>query len=103
MQPIQAAVYEDFGKSDERLSHLDAYRRIGPDHKSRLVIASRPGSTVSYSRTDAFSAMYNPSPAPDGIQARVLWDHQEAVDQFNVNLAYFSAIRIADQWLHYSV
>ncbi|KAI0698481.1 Not1-domain-containing protein [Cytidiella melzeri] len=70
IQPMQAAVYEDFG----------------PDHKSRAQSASRPGSTVSYTRNDPFSAMYNPSPGPDSLQGRGMLDHQDAVDQFN-NLA----------------
>ena len=71
VQPGQAAVYEDFGKPQDGLS------------KGRLSIASRPGSTVSYARTD-YVGMYNPSPAPDRGQSRVVLEHQDAVDRFNV-------------------
>ncbi|KAI0085426.1 Not1-domain-containing protein [Irpex rosettiformis] len=67
IQPVQAAVYEDFG----------------PEQKPRVQVTSRPGSTVSYSRNDRFNAMYNTSPGPDSIQGRGMIDHQDAVDQFN--------------------
>jgi CCR4-NOT transcription complex subunit 1 len=85
VQPLQAAVYEDFGRL--LIPHMIVIlvdSSTGPEHKARAQLTSRPGSTASYSRGDAFSAMYNPSPGPDNVQARGMLDHQEAVDQFNV-------------------
>ncbi|OCH95284.1 Not1-domain-containing protein [Obba rivulosa] len=64
IQPIQAAVYEDFS--------MDPKRRA---------LASRPSSTVSYQRNDT-SALYTPPPVPDQLGQTVL-RHQEAMDRFN--------------------
>ncbi|EMD38674.1 hypothetical protein CERSUDRAFT_82953 [Gelatoporia subvermispora B] len=64
IQSIQAAVYEDFS--------MDPKRRA---------VASRPGSTVSYTRNDA-SALYTPPPGPEQI-GQIILRHQEAMDRFN--------------------
>ncbi|KAH8102882.1 Not1-domain-containing protein [Cristinia sonorae] len=67
VQPIQAAVYEDFG--------MDAKRRM---------MVSRPGSTV-YPRNDQLPAsLYGPSPIPDQsmLAAQSFLTHQEAMDRF---------------------
>ena len=84
VQPVQAAVYEDFGNSQGDMVKFWTDRLSGPEHKPRASVVSRPGSTIAYSRNDNFSAMYNASPPPDAIQGRTLLDHQDAVDQFNV-------------------
>jgi hypothetical protein len=55
---------------------------------SKRRVASRPSSTVSYSRNDHMTAaMYAPSPAPD--QSPCI-SHQEAMERFGVSSGFFS-------------
>lgn len=89
VQPVQAAVYEDFGERSHPLTRTKVNASVGPEHKARTQIVSRPGSTVSYSRNENFNAMYSASPGPDSMQGRAMLDHQEAIDQFNVRIVNF--------------
>lgn len=52
--------------------------------KQRRMFASRPNSTVSYSRNDPIASLYSPSPAPEQPSAGLLRP-QEAMDRFNVS------------------
>lgn len=88
VQPVQAAVYEDFGNSQDDITRIWADRLPGPEHKSRVPITSRPGSTVAYSRNDPFTPMYSASPAPESMQGRAGVEHQDAFDQFNVSQGF---------------
>ncbi|KAI0928230.1 hypothetical protein AcW2_004306 [Taiwanofungus camphoratus] len=77
IQPIQAAVYEDFG--------LDSKRRV---------FSSRPSSTVSYPRNDQLSAsFYTPSPLPEQAAAdQSFLRHQDAMDRFSLIVKDLEAV-----------
>ncbi|KZT03564.1 Not1-domain-containing protein [Laetiporus sulphureus 93-53] len=68
IQPMQAAVYEDFG-SDPR----------------RRTFTSRPSSTASYPRPDQLAASaYGPSALPEQtLPGQTFLRHQDAMDRFN--------------------
>ncbi|KZT20259.1 Not1-domain-containing protein [Neolentinus lepideus HHB14362 ss-1] len=69
VQSNQLLVYEDFGK----------------DHIRRLITASRPSSTVSYSRTDLSSMAYPPTPVQDPLASvQRIVTHQEAMQRFTL-------------------
>ncbi|CAL1703968.1 unnamed protein product [Somion occarium] len=78
VQPQQAVVYEDFG--------LDIKRRM---------VASRPGSTVSYGRNEHLpSSIYASSPGPEQALAgsQAFLTHQEAMDRFNAMTKNLEAV-----------
>lgn len=86
VQPIQAAVYEDFGEifMSDYPSAAAQLGNKGMDAKRRLPM-SRPGST-GYPRNDQLPAsIYGPSPVPDqNMLAQAFLTHQEAMDRFTV-------------------
>lgn len=83
VQPHQAGVYEDFSKFGLDVMKCSSYSNIGMDPRRR--IASRPSSTVSYSRTDMMTpGIYASSPAPDSGVNQTAFNHQDAMDRFTV-------------------
>ncbi|KII88902.1 hypothetical protein PLICRDRAFT_109994 [Plicaturopsis crispa FD-325 SS-3] len=78
LQAHQAGVYEDFS--------LDNKRRI----------ASRPSSTVSYSRNEHLTpGMYAPSPVPDqNVSSQTFLSHQDALDRFSALTRDLEAVMV---------
>ncbi len=83
VQAIQAAVYEDFGKSEYIRHFAFVNRTLHIESKHGAGVVSRPGSAVAYSRNEQM-VMYNQSPALEhGIPGQPI-PHQEAMDRFTV-------------------
>ncbi|KZP29910.1 Not1-domain-containing protein [Athelia psychrophila] len=77
LQPHQAGVYEDFG--------MDQLRRI----------ASRPSSSISYSRNDMVTpAIYAPSPVQDTPSNQTAFNHQDAMERFSATIRDLEAVMI---------
>ncbi|KDQ60584.1 hypothetical protein JAAARDRAFT_31550 [Jaapia argillacea MUCL 33604] len=77
VQPLQLAVYEDFGT----------------DPKRRMA-TSRPSSTMSYSRNDLLNptATYAPSPIPEQVAGQPFLSHQEAMERFSTLVRDLEAV-----------
>jgi CCR4-NOT transcription complex subunit 1 len=78
IQPHQAAVYEDFGKTFRRITTIDMNNRISdPSRRSE----SRPASVSSFNA----AALYRPASSLDRPLNQNLHSHQEAMERFLVS------------------
>ncbi|KAH9951492.1 Not1-domain-containing protein [Amylocystis lapponica] len=93
IQPIQAAVYEDFANMDGLISQFLAHDPSAMDPKRRL-FTSRPNSTVSYPRNDHLPAsLYSPSPVPEQTtQGHQLLSHLDAMERFHAMVKELEAV-----------
>ena len=94
VQPLQAAVYEDFGEhmDPRQTNSADAFFGVAGDSKRRM--ASRPSTTMPYPRNGQITpAMYGPSPGPEAALAQTYLSPEEAMDRFTVRL-------MLPSWLH---